>query len=487
MRTFFVDVTAQMKGIWARLEGPQRLVVGAVLLATLIGLGAVIWFAGRPSYEVVYSAANGDDLRLAEQALGRDNITFVPGDGGMTLLVDRADSARALAALRRTGLGGEPSAELDVGGSLIEDAATKQWRLDSVSRQQAEIAIAKLDGVAGVTVTASRPRRVLAFRSRHDEEKASATVLLQLRPGASWDDIAKAAASIAASQLMVPKENIDIVSATGGRRWRYDADRDAGGSSSEFRKMERAISTERTMLAQDLLDRLWPGKTEVRITVELDPSWEIRSEKVLPEGTILRSEDMTKDASDTPAMQADGPMGKSKNEQRKREFVTEIGERRVGKMAPEVRRVSVALFYDVELEGKDGFDRKGLEESVKAIAGWDEQRDTQFSTLSSTFDPLPELTVETTGPGVTDVALQWAPMVGQVLGVIVVVMFLRGLFKRTSPVAVADPEEPKELAEEDLTPDEQQKRMRREIERSIAQDPAALAKMLEAWLIEQKA
>ncbi len=44
-----------------------------------------------------------------------------------------------------------------------------------------------------------------------------------------------------------------------------------------------------------------------------------------------------------------------------------------------------------------------------------------------------------------------------------------------------------EAKEENLSPEEQQKRMRREIERTIAGDPAALARLLESWLMEQKA
>jgi hypothetical protein len=42
-------------------------------------------------------------------------------------------------------------------------------------------------------------------------------------------------------------------------------------------------------------------------------------------------------------------------------------------------------------------------------------------------------------------------------------------------------------SEEQVSAEERQKRTRREIERTIANDPAALAKMLESWLTEQKA
>ncbi|MFK7739092.1 MAG: hypothetical protein AB8H80_02125 [Planctomycetota bacterium] len=490
MRQFFQDVLVQLRGIWGRLEGPQRLVVGTVLFATLVGLGAVVWFASKPSYEKVFQATSSEDLTRAEQAITQGGVSTVAGPDGRSLMVERSDVQQALLALGKEGLNTDSVPGLDIGGSLIEDAATKQWRLDSVARQQVQAAIKKLEGVMDVTVTSSRPRRRLAFRSRQSKERASATVLLRLRPGVAFDERARAAASIAASQLMVPMENIDIVSATGGNRWSYDPDRDAGGGSSEFRKMERAISSERTMQAQAALDRMWPGKTEVRVTIELDPSWEVRSEKVLPEGALLRSEDVTKDSSDVPAVAADASAGKSKNEKRKREYVTEIGERRVGKMAPEVRRMSVALLYDSELENQEGFVQNNLVDTVKAIAGWNDERDTQFSTLSGPFEPPPEFVPMEEGPGLAAMARQWGPMIGQMVGVIVVVLFLRGLFKKSSPSAKgagASEEAPKELAEEDLTPEEQQKRMRREIERSIAGDPAALAKMLEAWLLEQKA
>ena len=69
-------------------------------------------------------------------------------------------------------------------------------------------------------------------------------------------------------------------------------------------------------------------------------------------------------------------------------------------------------------------------------------------------------------------------------------MFLRGLFRRSgkAPAAAAAAAAPAkaEAAEEHVSPEDQQKRMRREIERSIAEDPAALAKLFESWLVEQK-
>lgn len=46
--------------------------------------------------------------------------------------------------------------------------------------------------------------------------------------------------------------------------------------------MQRKLAEEKAQLAQEALDQMWPGKTTVRVTVELDPNWET--------GTVLRSD-----------------------------------------------------------------------------------------------------------------------------------------------------------------------------------------------------
>jgi hypothetical protein len=256
-----------------------------------------------------------------------------------------------------------------VGGglSLIEDAETKQWKLDAASRQSVVSAIQQLDGVMQATVTATKPRRQAAFRDRDDENKPSATIVLKLKNGVPFDSLARAASSLASSQLGVPQQNIEVVSSAGNQRFRYDPDREGGGGTSEFLKMQRDLSEERTNLAQARLDQLWPGKTNVAITVELDSAWEVRSEKVLPSEAIVRSEKVKKDETNTPAATAEPSAKTSKNETKDREFVTEIGERRVGKSMPDIKRVTVALIYDKSLVTSD-FKPEDLVNTVKSIA-----------------------------------------------------------------------------------------------------------------------
>lgn len=495
MRNFANDLLTQLRGIWNRLDGGQRLVVLSVVGATIVGLGSVVWYAQQPSYETVFRSNTAEDLRDVQQALSTAGVGFDVSTSGDTILVERSNVGRANLAIKAAGLHAKGDIEVGGGTSLIEDAETKAWKLDAASRAMAAQAIQQLDGVLSVTVTASRPRRAAAFRDRDREFKASASVLLRLRPGAQFDAIARSAASLCASQLMVPLENIDVVSATGNQRWHYDPDREAGGGSSEFLALQRNMSEQRTRLAQERLDQLWPGKTSIAVTVELDPSWEVRSEKVLPSEALVRSEKSTKDATEASGAKSSDPNGTdgkntSNKETKDKEYVTDIGERRVGKLAPEIKRMSVAVLYDRSLEKSQGFVKDDLTNAIKSIVGWDPARDKPetFNTLVGDFAPIePEVEVAA-GPGFGEQALRWAPMVGQLVGVLVVVMFLRGLFKRASrtPAAVAA-QKAAAAPEKPVTPEEQQRRMRQEIERSIANDPASLAKLLEAWLTEQKA
>jgi flagellar biosynthesis/type III secretory pathway M-ring protein FliF/YscJ len=211
---------------------------------------------------------------------------------------------------------------------------------------------------------------------------------------------------------------------------------------------------------------------------------------------VLRSEKLKKDSTDSSGGKTADADGKnsSKNTTQDREFVTEIGERRTGKLMPEIRRMSVAVIYDKSLANNPDFVKDDLVNAVKAIVGWDQKRDVDaaFSTLVGEFVPPTAEEVVASGPGLADTLLRWGPTVGQILGVLVVVMFLRGLFRRAgvrSAVAGGDAGLGGAVAaiEEKLTPEESQKRLRSEIEKTIAADPAALAKLLETWLMEQKA
>lgn len=509
MRQFLSELQKNLMGIWARLDGGQRLVVLTVLAAATVGLGAILWFAGQPSYVNVFEAKTADELREAKQALNQSVIPFVSDETGRGLLVDRSNFGAARSALMDGNLLDKGSGGI-LDSSIVEDADTRRFKLEGATRAQAEAAIAALSGVHSATVTASLPKRN-AFVSMDASSQSQATIALRLRQGASFTDVARSAASMAASQLGLPTANVEVYNAANpSQRWRYDPDRESGGGSSEFLALQRLLATERTELAQQALDALYPGKTHVQVGVDLDATWQVTNEKVLPETPYALTEDSTKDETDSSqrgktggdpslvAQAANEPANSNKSvkETKKKTFHGPIGEKRTARLAPEIKRLSVALLYDPSLEQSPGFDKQKLVSVVKSIVGWDPARDDEsmFSSLAGAFAPVEELPAAP-APGMGELAAKWGPTIGQVVGVVLVLMFLKSMMKAPTPKPVAaeptiDPAVAAAAAAEaeaKLPPEEQQKRMRREIERAIAGDPAALAKILEGWLAETRA
>ena len=510
MRQFLTELQKNLSGIWSRLDGGQRLIVASVMLAAVVGLSAILWFAGQPSYVTVLEPASSEEMRTAKRVLSQAGVPTIPDDTGRGLLVDRTHYGLARNALIEGGLLDKSQRGL-LDSSLVEDADTKRFKLEAATRAQAESAISALAGVSSATVTASKPKRSV-FRDRDRETAPQATVALRLRPEAAFEAVARSAASLASSQLGIPMTNVEVFDASNpGQRWRYDPDREAGGGSTEFLALERRIASERTAKAQDALDAIHPGKTKITVGVELDPQWEITSQKMLASEPIVLSDSMTKDTSDNterttkaqgdPSLAAqDGTTSEpstsnnTKKETRDRTYMADIGERRSGRLAPDVKRLSVALIYDRALEQQPGFDKQNLVNVVKSIVGWDPARDsdTAFSSMSGEFTAEEPLVLES-GPGFAENAKQWGPVIGQIVGVVLVILFLKSLLKtQPSRIGAADPatagatSASEAVDETKLSVEEQQKRMRREIERAIASDPAALAKMMESWLTEQK-
>ncbi|MCA8942336.1 MAG: hypothetical protein KDB80_07215, partial [Planctomycetes bacterium] len=271
-----------------------------------------------------------------------------------------------------------------------------------------------------------------------------------------------------------------------------------------------------------MLDRVYEGKAFVKVTLDLDPKYVSSEEKILATDAIV-SEDTTQDtttggstttssprgdqntatlSSGETSQTTDGPSSTKKTT--KRVLEPFAGTRRVGMLAPDVRRMSIALVLDESIA--DAAKQTAIQDAVKAAVGFSEE--TRASGLQDDIRVLVEKLPETPelevaeGPGIMDMAREFGPTVAQILGVVLVVFFLKGLLKTpkratatatlsssSSASGAARAKSGAEVEEPDLpqTPEDRRRRLRREIERSISEDPAAMSRMLETWLAEQRA
>jgi len=76
------------------------------------------------------------------------------------------------------------------------------------------------------------------------------------------------------------------------------------------------------------------------------------------------------------------------------------------------------------------------------------------------------------------------PIGGQVISVLLVLLFLRGLLKRSkAETRAASTAASRESKDED--PARASRSMRRQIEKAVEQDPASVSRLLEAWLSDK--
>jgi flagellar M-ring protein FliF len=504
MPRFFADLLAQFRGIWSRLDGAQRLTMSAVVAGVLVGLGALVWFASRPDYQVAFQSEDARALSDAARALSRAGIGF--RRDGSALAVERDALPLARSALLEAGVSaGEEREDFSVLTQLTLDRETRRDMLDAKNRRRAEHAVRQISGVADVTVTSSLPERS-PYTSRDRELQPRASVILRLRPGTPFHRTAASAVDAVAAALGLAPDQVVVRNSLTKEKYQIDPGSGAEVDSSEFFAQQRSRSAELTERAQALLDGLYPNQTRVQVTVDLDPSWEVRNEKIVPEEPIVVQDRTTKfDTSDRGAVPppagdpslaapasgaADAGMKVRKDQTKEKTYEPFAGTANKGKLAPDVRKLSIALVVDEKLNlAADKLE--AVKALVKQAVGFSTERDGDGFAVHVEKMPEAPAEVASAGPGLLELAAEYGPTAAQVLAVVVVVLFLRGLLRRAAaqpqaPAAAAAAAAPPE-EEESLPQEEGIKRMRREIERAISEDTAAVSRLLEAWLSEAEA
>lgn len=506
MPEFVAEIYAQMKAIWARLDGGQRLTIGSVLLAAMVGLGGIVWYAAQPDWVVAFVDRRGNQIGDAESVLSQSGVGIkVEGD---RLLVRTEDLEAARRALAREGVAGAGEAET---GSLVTNITMdRDSRIDALAElnsRRARLAVLKIQGVIEADV---RHIRAKSTPFQAEREQSRAAVILRLRSGEDFGDIARSAIQLVSATVGVAPEHVSVINAVTKAQFQLDA-KNPSLDDNRFLEQQRRRSEAATAKAQAMLDRAYPDKAQVMVSVVLDPNWEIRREKAPLQKPIVREERTTKDSTNdargtgsggdpsttaatagTDSAAATPAVGSTTQKDTKEKVYEPVwSEIDSGKLAPEIMFMSVALILDDSL---DASKEEAIKSLIKNTIAWSDTRDQdRFSVLREKLSP-PEVLPPVPGPSPMLLVEQYGPIVGQVLAVLIVLLFLKRLLKRaavrggvgsggsggaTGAASAAQPAV-------DLTPDEARRRMRREIEKAIADDPAAISELLESWLAEHK-
>jgi len=141
----------------------------------------------------------------------------------------------------------------------------------------------------------------------------------------------------------------------------------------------------------------------------------------------------------------------------------------------------VGLAIDPSIQSKQA----DIIDLVKGIIGWTPERDPVITALVNDM-PKPEMITEET-MNVGGLVATYGPMLAQVLSVLLVLFFLRGVLKRAKvPAMAVERNRGTETEEDALDPRREARKLRKEIEKAVASDPSSVSRLLESWLVDSK-
>lgn len=288
------DVANQFKNAFDGLSTRKKLTLATVMIGVLAGFALVAMWAGSPDYQVLYADLSMEDSGAIYERLREKKVPCKIAGNGRTILVPREQVHALRLELAAAGM---PSGGSAVGFELFDDAKLGMTEfLQNVNYQRA------LQGELARTINrfeeveSSRVHIVLPARRlfTEDEEPASASVILKLRPGRRIDaeQVQGIVHLVSSSISGLEPENVAIVDQSGKMLTRREeAGGLAQGATSHLtyqETVEQGLEKRiRTMLDQ----ALGPGKAIVRVSAAFDfKRSEQTEERYYPDNRVVRSE-----------------------------------------------------------------------------------------------------------------------------------------------------------------------------------------------------
>ncbi|GEM_PF-2072268 len=521
------QILGQFKGIWKQISPGQRIVVLAVFIGVMALLGGVVWYGSRTDMVPLAAGLTGEDLKKVQDVLSEKGVEWkVRGD---TIMVPRTSlsSIRMELAMKGVGRNGQGWDLLDRVSITAPRFLFRQKELQARCQVIAD-SIETIEGVESARVTAVVPKKAL-FEEDAENSRVKASVTVRTRPGVSLGPYIPAIVNLVSGAIerLEPK-NVRVVDARTGRLY-TTSENGEGGLASGMEKV-KSLTEYLEKRAQTFLERaLGPGHSAVMVHLDVDmKAMEEKVEEKDPDSKVVLHERSSTETSTTTGGAAGGAPGvgnaalgsgsgpgsfakaagpSKSQEEKEREYDYKKTTQVIRDPGGKITRMTTSVQVDSDYLKKmvldslsaGAKDKKAAPDPARVAKALREQvaKITQLVKTAVGFDEKrgDQVTVETipfARPVVEEVATGGLPlgrMIGygaQVLGALVVLLFLRGLLRSSrkpllEPVTSTGSKEEKSR----IDPVQERKRLRREIERTVAEDPGAVGRLLVGWLQEK--
>lgn len=402
----------------------------AALGAVLVSLIFLIIRLATPDYEILFSKLSPEDSAAIVRQLEASREPYRLGDGGGTILVDRANIARLRIAAAEQKLPSRGSVGYELFDKVDSLSATSSlFQVTQVRALEGELA-RTITQIAGVE--AARVHLVIPFRELFSQQtpETRASVVLQLKPNS---DIGKrrveAVRQLVASAVKnLSPARVSIVDTQGNLLARGDGEASLGASST---LVEQKLDQERRLRigVERLVEQyVGIGKVRADVTVDLTLAAVVRTSEMFdPKSRVERSVQTVEEAANKNETRSDQDVsvqqnlpesrtsqGATRNQEntRRAEETTnfEVSKTSVRETIEPgtVRRISVAVLVDGTREPKpDGTslykprsaeEMQALEKIVRSAVGFSTERNDVVEVVNLPFAPPEVPDIREPGP-----------------------------------------------------------------------------------------
>ncbi|WP_182868008.1 flagellar basal-body MS-ring/collar protein FliF [Stieleria mannarensis] len=482
--------------IWRHSSPSAR--IGILLLAVLcvVTVGGVGYWSVQPSYVVLVSQGEGDQVDRVINALDKAGIDYQLSGAGGNLLVDKRDFAKARLLARTNGVSDAAAvADLPMGGAF--GSPTERRNRARLQKQQSLAqTIKKLDVVEHADVHLNIPDKGPFERKT---SPPSASVMLTLRYGARLSD--QQAASIAsfvayAVEDLAP-ESVQITDRDGRSYTIPDEQSQQIGSQVEYiAAAERKLANK---AEAQLMQFLGYGNASVQVSLDMTfTQGSTKTTKYDADGAVPSQEDLVSETTtnmEQPAVGAAGVAsnlqsrrgtnGKSsvlnKTENVKTSYLVPITEETQANSTPIRNFLSVSVLVNSETQGvkqEDGSLIPGLDERVTALVknavGFRDDTDS----ITVDFLPFTEPILNVTAPEatfdwtkITSIVEKASLAIAALLAFVLGLMLLRRFGPASKPGGAGADQQLDSARLENVS----------ELSRMIKENPEVFAQVVRSW------
>ncbi len=308
------EFTDQMTAFYERLEASQRRVLWAAVVAALLVIGGVGYWASLTPYAKLTTVQSADEAASVTRSLSRAGIPFEVSVDGRTISVPvgmEIDARRA--ASSEDGIVGlEGLSQIDPWVSPFQEQLHRQRMLQG----ELQRTINSITGVAASSVSLNLPERAAFLR---DEARSTAAVTVQPDAGGSVSrDTARSIAQLVSHAVAgMTADDVTVVDASTGRLlWAgvaSDPENPQNGDLTAQAARKEAVLADgvRTALARLLGS---PNAAAVTVNVELETSAvQSTTSEIDPESAAPQKERIETEANGTSTSGAAGVPGTDSN------------------------------------------------------------------------------------------------------------------------------------------------------------------------------